>query len=237
MREAPRNEERPEFDAYAREYAELIRDPIREKFATDNRYFFERKAHVIRSFYKNIGIDTRTLRWLDVGCGQGDLMRLLSPFFGAAAGCDPSGEMLQASRDLDVRPQPVADKVPFGDASFDLVTAVCVYHHVPCSERPALTREILRVLRPGGIFAMIEHNPVNPATRLIVSRTPVDAHAKLLRASEWQQLMASAGARHMSTRYFLYVPEGLHKYLGFIEDGLAWFPLGGQYSVFGNAVK
>jgi hypothetical protein len=44
-------------------------------------------------------------------------------------------------------------------------------------------KEIQRVLRPGGVFSLIEHNPLNPVTRLIVSRTPVDGNAKLLTAS------------------------------------------------------
>ena len=40
------------FNAYATDYAELIRDPIREKFAASNRFFFERKLQIIRSFYQ-----------------------------------------------------------------------------------------------------------------------------------------------------------------------------------------
>jgi hypothetical protein len=45
MREVP--DKQPEFDAYAREYADLIRDPIRERFATESRFFVERS---FRSF-------------------------------------------------------------------------------------------------------------------------------------------------------------------------------------------
>jgi hypothetical protein len=48
--------------------------------------------------------------------------------------------------------------------------------------RPSFTAEVLRVLGTRGIFCIIEHNPLNLATRFIVSRTPVDADAHLLRA-------------------------------------------------------
>src|SRR6266581_3287102 len=93
------------FNAYAHDYAELVRDPIREKFAATNRFFFERKLQVIRGFYKRLRADMRKLDWLDVGCGQGDLLRLGRRDFKSAAGCDPSEGMLQSCSDLNVRTQ------------------------------------------------------------------------------------------------------------------------------------
>jgi SAM-dependent methyltransferase len=115
--------------------------------------------------------------WLDVGCGQGELLRLGRPYFRSVAGCDVSGAMLKHCVDLQVRRQLAPSELSFPDGVFDLVTAVCVYHHIPDTDRSSLTAEVLRVLRPGGIFSIIEHSPVNPATRLIVARTPVDADA------------------------------------------------------------
>ena len=41
-----------------------------------------------------------------------------------------------------------ARRVPFEDASFDVVTMVCVYHHVDLADRPALTADVSRVLKP-----------------------------------------------------------------------------------------
>lgn len=49
-----------------------------------------------------------------------------------------------------------AEKLPFGDASFDIVYSWGVIHHSPDTAQAA--REILRVLKPGGRFAvMIYH--------------------------------------------------------------------------------
>jgi SAM-dependent methyltransferase len=230
MSEPP--EKRTDFDTYAGNYAELIYDPIREKFATENRFFAERKLQVIRDFYKQIGMKTRNLAWLDVGCGQGDLLRLGRSHFKTAMGCDPSSRMLQACPDLEVRHQSSLISLPFDAHTFDFITAVGVYHHVAESQRHLLTAEALRLLRRGGILCIIEHNPLNPVTRLIVSRTPVDADARLLGAREVRRMLSSAGTRLLDTRYFLLFPERIHRYAAALEDWLAPIPLGGQYSVF-----
>ena len=220
-----RPEKPTEFDSYAGNYSELIRDPLREKFTASDRFFAERKIQVIQRFYKRRGIDTRKLAWLDVGCGQGDLLRLGKSHFAAATGTDPSAKMLEACSDLEVRQQPSPDRLPFDDKSFDLITAVCVYHHVPERGRPAFTSEILRLLKPGGIFCIIEHNPINPVTRWIVSRTPVDAGAELLTAKKTRRLLSSAGCRILKTEYFLLLPQRIHKYLAPLEDQLGSIPL------------
>jgi len=230
MRE--RQQKPAEFDAYADQYAALIRDPIRDVFAATSRFFFERKIQVIQSFYKWAEIDTRTLSWLDVGCGQGDLLRVGKPYFGSAMGCDPSEGMLESCSDLDVRHQTSLNRLPFDDHSFDFITAVGVYHHIPQQERPSFTIEALRLVKPDGIFCVIEHNPLNPATQLIVSRTPVDADAHLLTAGQTRRLLEFAQSKVLATRYFLYFPERLDKHLRRVEDYLVSVPLGGQYSVF-----
>ena len=227
----PQQEKPATFDNYAGDYAALIHDPIRDKFAAGSRFFFERKIQVIRSFCKRRGMAAENLRWLDIGCGQGDLLRLGREHFKSSSGCDPSQGMLESCRDLDVRHQLSLESLPFDDAGFDFVTAVCVYHHVPAERRSLLTEEALRVLKPGGVFCIIEHNPRNPVTRLIVSRTPVDADAHLLTANEAVRLLPAAKGKVIETRYFLLFPERL-KFALPIEDAMAALPFGGQYAVF-----
>jgi len=224
---------RPEFDNYAPSYEELLQDPIRDGFAGSSDFFHTRKRDLIRDYFRRNGVDSRQLRYLDVGCGKGELLSLLAADFNHAAGCDPSSGMLQPMEGADLRVQHDPERIPFDDAEFDFVTAVCVYHHVPLAARAALTREIRRVLRPGGILAVIEHNPYNPATRLIVSRTPVDAEAILLRASETRSLLDNADFSIDSESYFLYLPEKIYRHLAALENLLRHVPLGGQYAVFG----
>ncbi len=221
-----------EFDSYAEAYAELLRDPVRERFAPGGRFFLERKLLLLKRFLQEAGVAMRRTRWLDVGCGRGDLLSAGRSEFGYAAGCDLSAGMIAAACGLDVRLQSAPNRLPFGDGSFDLLTAVCIYHHADPDVRSRLTAEAARVLRPGGIFCVIEHNPFNPVTQLIVRRSPVDANARLLSVRELRRLARSAGMRVLRTQYFLLFPELLYRRLAWLEGGLSALPLGGQYAVF-----
>jgi SAM-dependent methyltransferase len=140
--------------------------------------------------------------------------------------------MIRGCADLPVRLQENPLAIPFPNESFEFATAVCVYHHVEPRDRAALTAEVRRVLTPGGLFVLIEHNPLNPATRLIVSRAPIDANAKLLRAGEAESLLRGNGLTPIEKAYFLYLPERLYHRFGVVEDWLNRIPAGGQYAVF-----
>jgi SAM-dependent methyltransferase len=223
-----------EFDRLAEQYDELLKDPLRDYFAPGSGFFVARKLEVMLGFARAAGIDTRRAAWLDVGCGQGELLRAGRSHFGRVVGCDVSAGMIAACPDLEVVAQTDARRLPFADASMDWITAVCVYHHVERPDRATLTADIQRVLKPGGVFAIIEHNPVNPVVQLIVRRTPVDEHAILLMAPSARRLMRDAGLQVGATRYFLYVPQPLYRWGRFVERALERVPLGGQYAVFGR---
>ena len=220
-----------EFDRYASDYDALLRDPLRDRFTQSSDFFHRRKWILIQRFLERHRFPAANSAWLDVGCGKGELLALGRSSFGRAVGCDPSKQMA-SSASVEVHHQPLPDVLPFPDAAFDFVTAVCVYHHVPEESRIPLTREVSRVLRAGGLFCMIEHNPFNPVTRLIVSRTRVDAGAILLRATDARQLAAEAGFAPLEQDYFLYFPRTIYRYLGRLEAAFAKVPLGGQYALF-----
>ena len=228
-----------EFERFSDKYDELLKDPIRDCFLSgDSDFFHERKRDLIREYFRRRGLDTRRLRYLDLGCGSGELLTLLRNEFGEVAGCDPSSGMMErgALRSMGVTTRVQVDptRIPFESGDFDFVTAVCVYHHVLPHMRPKLTHEVRRVLRPGGVFTIIEHNPYNPVTRLIVRRTPVDADAVLLRSAESRDLLRAEQFIIDAQSYFLYLPKGVYRAMGKAERVLERFPLGGQYAVFGR---
>jgi len=221
-----------EFDHYAAEgYSKLLLDPIRRRFA-GSEFYYRRKLALLREFCLQCGISTERADWLDVGCGEGALLKMGQPYFHAVAGCDVSEGMLGQCQGLNVKHQDSARRVPFDDASFDIVTVVCVYHHVELADRTALTGDLVRVLKPGGIVCVIEHNPFNPVTRLVVWRAAVDTHARLLAAGEMRHLAQAAQLEILATRYFLFFPERFYSALAATEAKLSAVPLGGQYAVF-----
>ena len=223
-----------EFDQYSGDYESLVTDPVRTSFGGGSSDFFHaRKMELLLQFFKRQRLQSSRMSWLDVGCGGGELLELGRPHFRERAGCDPSEGMLsRAGSGVEVRRQTSATGVPFDTRSFDLVTAVCVYHHVLPENRVALTSEIRRVLKPGGIFLMIEHNPLNPVTRLVVSRVPLDKDAQLLTARVARSIASAAGFKPYRTDYFLYFPKSLYEKLGRMENILRWLPLGGQYAAY-----
>lgn len=225
----------PEFDQYAPLYAELLDDPLRNYFASDPLHFHRRKWLLIERLLKRAGVTPGTTRWLDVGCGRGDLLRLAGSNFAQAVGCDPSAGMLPSHTPFKVYEQPSPVKLPFDDGSFDFVTAVCVLHHVEGQDRVLLANEIRRVLSPGGLCCIIEHNPWNPVTRTIVKRCPVDPDAKLLTAGEASRALRASGFISPRVDYFLYLPERLFYTFGSVEKLLSVLPLGGQYALLARA--
>jgi SAM-dependent methyltransferase len=227
----------PEFDQYAPAYTDLLDDPIRKQFARDPLHFHRRKWLLLQDMLRSAGMEVSAQRWLDVGCGQGDLLQLAGSHFAYAAGCDPSPMMISRANSFPVEHQSSLSKLPFEDGSVDLVTAVCVYHHVHGPARTLLLREIKRVLSPGGLCCILEHNPRNPITRAIVRRCPVDVDAELLRAGEISRMLQSAGFQAHSTSYFLYLPERIFSRIGKVEKILRKVPFGGQYAVLARTPK
>jgi SAM-dependent methyltransferase len=199
------------------------------------RFFHERKLLLLRDFLRRHGLDPKQSTWVDIGCGLGDLLKLGMADFKLAVGCDVSPAMLGACEGLQVRRQEQNDVLPFPDRFADLATAVCVYHHLSPDVRARLTREAARILKPGGCFCIIEHNPINPLTQIIVKRSPVDVDAHLLMAGEACRLMKAERFRIQSVQHFLFFPEFLFRKLGGAEAWLSWLPVGGQYAVFAQA--
>jgi hypothetical protein len=88
-----------------------------------------------------------------------------------------------------------------------------------------------RVLRPGGLVCVIEHNPLNPLTRLAVSRCEFDRDAVLFGAGKARKLMAAGGLREIGARYFLLLPWEA-KSARRVENALSNVPLGAPYAAF-----
>lgn len=98
---------------------------------------------------------------LDVGCGEGELVRWMRDRGARAVGAECGPEMLARAHAADPEhPEAYVDApgqaLPFADRSFDAVVFSASLHHVPVAEIPAAVAEARRVLRPGGILFVNE---------------------------------------------------------------------------------
>ena len=87
-----------------------------------------------------------------------------------------------------------------------------------------------RVLKPGGLALVFEHNPRNPLTMRIVNRCPFDADAVLLRSEKTIALFEQIGMIDVHTRYILSVPAANHT-LRRVDRAFGRLPFGAQYYV------
>lgn len=91
---------------------------------------------------------TQNLRILDVGCGTGANLEMLSQF-GSAEGVDVSDEALEFCRRKGLAVQKgLAEKLPYADATFDITTALDVVEHL--DDDIAGLKEMHRVTKTGG---------------------------------------------------------------------------------------
>lgn len=110
------------------------------------------------------GRDQRTTRLIDVACGTGRFLRDVRLAYPAMrlTGLDLSQSYLdEAHRHLEgLRPAELiaanAEAMPLADASQDIVTAIFLFHELPGEVRGRVVAEIARVLKPGGLFVMVD---------------------------------------------------------------------------------
>lgn len=224
-----------EFDSHADSYREEVDQAI--AFAgQDVEFFAERKAQLLERAARRLLGDPGGLSILDVGCGIGLVDGYLAHLFGSVAGTDVSPAELDVAR-AD-HPQvsytlSEPDRVAHESGAFDVAFAACVLHHLDESTHDGFVAELARVIRPGGLAVVFEHNPLNPLTRLVVSRVAFDAGVRLLRAGQVASLVECAGLEQVQTVYTTFLPlRG--RLARRIEEGLAPLPLGAQYAVLGR---
>ena len=145
-------------------------------------------------------------RILDLGCGTGDLAVLAARRFPAAevVAADFTAAMLiKAGRRTAPAPErprisfgrATALRLPFADASFDLVTNAFVARNL--SNLGGALREAARVLRPGGVLLTLEiTEPASPTFGRVF-------HAYFDRVVPW------LGAAVHSAGPYRYLPESL----------------------------
>ena len=222
-----------DFDEFAKGYEDSV-DRSVSFTGRDSAFYARRKVEILEDIVRPGLGSLQGLNLLDVGCGTGTTDRYLAPRVRKLHGVDISEEMLvKAQQNV---PQAKfswydGEKLPFADETFDVVTAICVLHHVPVSKRFKVVSEMVRVARPGGIVAVFEHNPYNPLTRHAVSTCELDEDAILLSSRETFEILKESADAEPEFRHFLFSPLG--GAIGCsLDRHLRNVPLGGQYAAW-----
>src|SRR6185295_18341145 len=116
-----------------------------------SHWWYTGRRKILTAFVEEIcrQVKDRRPRILDVGCGTGANLLMLSEY-GEAEGVDVSEDALAfcRARGLDKVKLGAAEELPFADGTFDLVTGLDVVEHL--DDDLAGLKEMRRVLRPGG---------------------------------------------------------------------------------------
>ncbi len=173
------NEERKELSRLRDAYVRRKKLPLAERYSRTNPghlYTLQEREATMASLFRHAGLKSLAgLRILDVGCGRGEMLRLLLEYR-----ADP--ELLHG---IDLLPEHVEDahaitpnihfscgsatRLPHATASCDLVFQLMLFTSVlSVAARRGIAEEIGRVLKPGGHFLwydMAFNNPRNPDVR------------------------------------------------------------------------
>ncbi len=108
------------------------------------------KAQKISAILRDkCGDRLQTARCLDLGCGVGVIAEHLCTVVDSVVGMEPERALIAQAPSTLARVQGDGLRLPYGDASFDVVVCAQVYEHVLHAGQ--LVAEIGRVLKPGGV--------------------------------------------------------------------------------------
>ena len=140
---------------------------------------------------------------LDLGCGAGHASFVAAQQVANVTAYDLSSQMLevvsQAARDKELNnittQQGYAESLPFADESFDIVISRYSAHH--WHDVGLALREIKRVLKPGGIFIIMDimspGHPVRDVWLQTVEALRDTSHVRNYSSGEWFSMMTDAG--------------------------------------------
>lgn len=178
---------------------EMMRHTYPILYQVEESHWWHRgRRRIIASFVEDIckNFEDRRPHILDVGCGTGGNLALLSQF-GDAEGVDVSPDALDfcRQRGLEKVRLGAAEKLPYGDGTFDLVTALDVVEHL--DDDLAGLREMRRVLKPDGRILLF----VPTFMFLWGVQDDVSNHRRRYRLSELSHVVQAAGFEIERTTY------------------------------------
>jgi len=165
--------ERAKWDAHAAATDDRIKGaPPGEDFGT-----FARRQKLLPGVAEFLG-DLQDREVIEYGCGLGQLTVLLARSGARVTAFDISAHSVEMTRkrarlsgveDRITFAVAAGERLPFEDASFDLAFGKAVLHHL---DPESGSRELARILRPGGRAAFSEPLGTNPLVRFARDHVP-----------------------------------------------------------------
>jgi SAM-dependent methyltransferase len=115
-----------------------VHTTLAETYALDEPHYRPENKAKVKANLLRVAERTGTTRMLDIGCGAGFVIDLLKDTFAEIHGLDATRAMLDrvdTSAGNVVLHEGVAERLPFTDASFDLVTDPCSQKRPACCDR------------------------------------------------------------------------------------------------------
>lgn len=223
-----------EFDRLADHYEDLHRQNIAIT-GEEPEYFADYK---MRDFFQLVRAAGAPLDgyYLDFGAGLGSSIEPFLRYMARAhlVCADVSSQSLARAQEAHGEAADyllVEDgRMALPDQCLDGAFACCVFHHIDPAEHVRALADMRRVLKPGSVLMVYEHNPHNPLTVRAVNSCPLDENAILIRARELRRRCEAAGFRQVRSQYRVFFPAPLRA-LRPLENWLRWLPLGAQYFV------
>lgn len=140
-----------------------------------NKQYFEDRDQLNLILAESIKIfmtDNHLKKVLDVGCGTGKLVQCLNDAGFHANGCDLSEKALIIAKRKNKKNyflKASATKLPFKNASFDLLTAVSLVEHLTKKEVHMFLDEAYRTVKPNGYIFLVTPN-LNSPMRFLLGR-------------------------------------------------------------------
>jgi len=146
---------------------------------------------------------------LDVGCGVGHWGLTLAPFLSddcKVNGIDPEDQWITIAKEKAMQENGnkqfhyqvgSAEKIPFEDNTFDMVTCQTVLIHL--SDVSIALKEMIRVLKPGGLLAVAEPNNIAPM--LVFDNLSIDEPMDSILEHIRFQMMCERGKKILGLGY------------------------------------
>ncbi|MBS0620203.1 MAG: class I SAM-dependent methyltransferase [Verrucomicrobia bacterium] len=133
-------------------------NPIAETYSD---IFLQYNLESIEAYYRHLGTNLSGKKVLDIGCGDGYDLWKMGQLGAILSGIDASDEMVKLASIRNPEAQIKVghfDAIPFADNSFDIIVSKWALQTADLID--PIYKEIIRVLKPGGMFICLTSHPI-----------------------------------------------------------------------------